>query len=135
MKSSYIIGIVVIAVAIGVIISTAGNASQYVTFSDAVLMAKEGNAAKVHVVGKLKKTSDGKILEEYNPAVNPNLFTFVLIDNNNQEKKVIYRKPKPQDFEKSEQVVIVGSVKNGNFIADEILLKCPSKYQDKKIKE
>jgi cytochrome c-type biogenesis protein CcmE len=36
----------------------------------------------------------------------------------------------PADFTKSEQVVVIGAYKNGQFIADKILMKCPSKYQE-----
>jgi cytochrome c-type biogenesis protein CcmE len=45
---------------------------------------------------------------------------------------VIYHDAKPQDFEKSEKVVIIGSMKNGQFEAKSLLLKCPSKYNDQK---
>ena len=41
---------------------------------------------------------------------------------------------KPQDFEKAEQIVIVGHTKNNVFVADKILMKCPSKYEDKEVK-
>ena len=54
MKLSHIIGIIVIAVAIGIIVSSAGDASSYVTFGKAMSMAREGDKDMVHVVGKLK---------------------------------------------------------------------------------
>jgi cytochrome c-type biogenesis protein CcmE len=69
----------------------------------------------------------------YNPAMDPNYFVFTIIDNNGEEREVVYYNPKPQDFEKSEQVVVIGSVKEKTFVADEILLKCPSKYQENEI--
>ena len=37
-------------------------------------------------------------------------------------------KSKPQDFEKSEQIVVIGKMEAGNFVASDILMKCPSKY-------
>lgn len=136
MRISYIIAIIVIAVAIGVIVSTAGNASEYVSFRDAYEMAEEEDTREVHVVGKLKKDVSGQIIGMlYNPSMDPNYFVFTLIDNNNEEKQVVYYKPKPQDFEKSEQVVVIGAVKNKTFVADQILMKCPSKYQENEIKE
>jgi cytochrome c-type biogenesis protein CcmE len=133
MKISHIIAIVIIAVAIGIIISTSGDASKYVSFKEAYQMASEGNDDKVHVVGKLKK-ANGMIYMNYNPVEDPNLFSFVLVDNNQEERQVIYYHPKPQDFEKSEQVVIVGSVKDNIFIANDILMKCPSKYENQETK-
>jgi len=135
MKVSHIILIVIIAVAIGIIISTTGDASKYVSYSEALKMAEEGDDDKIHVVGKLKKSNDGAILNMfYNPILDPNRFEFTLVDNNNKEFTVIYRNAKPQDFEKSEQVVVVGNVKEGVFLASEILMKCPSKYEEKEIK-
>ena len=47
---------------------------------------------------------------------------------------MVYFNPKPQDFERSEQVVITGNMKNDVFVADKILLKCPSKYTENEIK-
>lgn len=135
MKTSHIIVIGIIAVAIGVIVSTAGNASQYVDFDVAFKRASMGKTGKVHVVGTLKKSPDGEIVGMlYNPSLDPNYFVFTLIDQNNQEKQVVYYSPKPQDFDKSEQVVVIGAVRNNTFVADEILLKCPSKYQENEIK-
>ena len=62
MKKSHIIGIAVIAIAIFVIISTAGDASTYVTFEEAKTLFESGNDKKVHVVGQLKKDAQGEIV-------------------------------------------------------------------------
>lgn len=134
MKISHIIAILIIAVAIGIIISTSGDASQYVTFKEASAMAAEGDDDKVHIVGKLKKDGQGNIFMDYTPTKDPNYFTFILVDNNQEEKQVVYYSSKPQDFEKSEQVVIVGNVKDNVFVAKDILMKCPSKYENQEIK-
>lgn len=134
MKISYIIGIVVIALAITIIISTTGDASQYVSFAEAKTLAQNGRTTKIHVVGQLKKDAQGNILGmEYNPVKNPNLFAFTLIDQKQQECKVIYKSPKPADFERSEQIVVVGNMQQDVFVADKILMKCPSKYQEGKL--
>jgi cytochrome c-type biogenesis protein CcmE len=85
----------------------------------------------VHVVGKLKKDAMGKITGMvYEPTVDPNYFTFILEDSLHEEHQVVYLHPKPQDLEKSEKVVIVGNVKENVFVADQILMKCPSKYEE-----
>ena len=134
MKKIHIFGIIVIAIAIGIIITTAGDASTYVDFSTAEKMANNGNNSKIHVVGKLKKDAAGQIVGmNYNPAIDANRFEFVLVDNNNLEKKVIYNDAKPQDFGKAEQVVIIGKMDGEIFKCDKVLLKCPSKYQDEKV--
>jgi cytochrome c-type biogenesis protein CcmE len=135
MKKTHIFGIVIIAVAIGIIVSTAGDASSYVTFKEASEMAQEGSGSEIHVVGKLKKDPLGKIVGmQYQPQLDPNYFTFVMLDNNNEEHRVVYHKPKPQDFDRSEQIVIVGSMQGDEFVASNILLKCPSKYQETELK-
>jgi cytochrome c-type biogenesis protein CcmE len=134
MKKSHIIGIIVIALAIGIIMTTAGDASTYVSFGEAIARAQDGNSSKVHVVGRLKKDAQGQIVDmQYDPVVDPNYFAFTLVDTNRFEQRVVYYNPKPQDFDRSEQVVITGSMKDNVFVADKILLKCPSKYVEKDI--
>ena len=135
MKKTHIIGIIIIALAIGIIMTTAGDASTYVSFSEAIELAEDGNAKKVHVVGRLKKDKAGHIVGmQYDPLKDPNYFSFILSDTNKLEQRVVYFNPKPQDFERSEQVVITGNMKNDVFVADKILLKCPSKYTENEIK-
>ena len=135
MKIFYIIALVVLAFSVSVIISLSANASQYVDFEQACSMAKNGRTSEVHVVGKLKKNQQGRILDlNYNPVQNPNLCTFTLVDNKNKPYTVVYRNPKPQDLERSEQVVIIGKVQGDTFEASKILLKCPSKYEEKDVK-
>jgi len=132
MKLSHIIAIVVIAVAIAIIVSTAGDSSAYVSFDQAYQMASNNNSASVHVVGELKKDDAGDIigLEESADHLS---FSFILVDENKREQKVIYNEPMPQDFVRSEKVVVIGKYKNDQFIASKILLKCPSKYQEQKL--
>lgn len=133
MKKSHIFGIIVIAIAIIVIMSTAGDASAYVSFSDAREMAEEGNANKIHVVGKLPKTQDGAV-EGIEASPDMLSFKFELVDENNERQTVYHANPMPTDFLRSEQVVVVGAFQNGKFVADKILLKCPSKYQEEGVK-
>jgi cytochrome c-type biogenesis protein CcmE len=123
MKVSHIILIVVIAASIAVLISMAGDLGTYSDFKDVM---KE--PAKVHqVVGYL---STGKDIV-YDPQKDPNYFSFFMKDKNGIEKKIVYKGAKPQDFERSEQIVLTGQMDKEDFVAKEILLKCPSKYKEK----
>ena len=132
MKKSHLFLLVVIAAAVGIIISTMSDASTYSTFSIAREQAAAGNQAKVHVVGTLPRDAANRPMGlEYDPMVNPNYFAFTLVDTLQVAQRVVYRNPKPQDMDKSEQVVIVGAMKNNVFEADQILTKCPSKYVEK----
>ena len=132
MKKSHIIAIVVIVVAIAIIFATAGDASTYVNFDQAFEMASAGNTKSIHVVGELKKDESGNIIGMEKSADNLS-FSFTLLDDNRKEQKVYYNEPMPPDFARSEKVVVIGSYKGENFIANKILLKCPSKYQEQKL--
>lgn len=129
MKKSHILAIVVIAVAIGIIVSTAGDASTYVNFNQAYEMAATGNTNSIHVVGQLKKDQSGHVLGLKNAPDNLS-FSFILVDDNGKEQSVFYNEPMPPDFTRSENVVVIGGYQGENFVANKILLKCPSKYQE-----
>lgn len=135
MKKTHIIGLVLIAIAIGIILITTGDASTYVGFEEAEKIGQNDPNQKVHVVGKLKKDAQGHILGmNFNPALDANRLEFLVIDSLGRENKVVYGAPKPQDFDKSEKLVLIGSMKPDKiFYCDKILLKCPSKYQEGKI--
>lgn len=123
MKKTYIIGLICIAVAIGIFVNAAGDVSTYATFDDAQ------TRGKVKVTGTLDLEQD----LIYNPDADPNSFSFHMKDNNGNTSKVIVQKPKPQDFELSEQVVVTGKMNGEIFVASEVLTKCPSKYKDEEL--
>jgi cytochrome c-type biogenesis protein CcmE len=55
-----------------------------------------------------------------------------MTDQKGAERMVTYKGAKPQDFEKSEQVVVIGKIVDDKFEASSLLLKCPSKYNEDK---
>lgn len=124
MKKIHIIGIIVIAISIGAIMASLSSSSTYASFSE----AQSNPEQEYHVVGKLNKEKE----TIYAPELDANLFTFYMVDNNGAEKKVQLHKSKPQDFERSEQLVIIGKCNGDVFEANDILMKCPSKYNDGK---
>jgi cytochrome c-type biogenesis protein CcmE len=124
MKKSHIIAIAIIAIAVAAILTTVADSSTYATFT----VAADHPKKVYHVVGKLNKEKP----EDYNPQVNPNMFTFYMIDNEGKERKVLLNKTKPQDFDRSEQIVIVGKIAGEEFHASDVLMKCPSKYNNPK---
>lgn len=123
MKKIYIINILVILVGIFLLFSASKDMSTYGTFG----VAESGKRMKI--AGELSK--DKEMI--YNPEVDANAFSFFMVDADGKQAKVHLNKPKPQDFERSEQVVVTGSMKDGIFEADELLMKCPSKYKDEEI--
>ncbi len=124
MKKIHIIAVVMVVVAIGLLINAAGDMSTYGTFAEA---AKTTN--KVKIAGQLAKDKE----MYYNPEVDPNYFSFYVKDAAGDEKKVVLLSEKPQDFELSEQIVITGMMKGDEFLATDLLMKCPSKYKDEEI--
>ena len=124
MKKTHIIAIAIIAIAIGAILSTVADSSTYASFSVAIKNPK----TEYHVVGKLDKDKE----LHYDPKENANLFSFYIKDNEGTEKKVFFNGTKPNDFERSEQIVIVGKMSGDEFHASSILMKCPSKYANTK---
>jgi cytochrome c-type biogenesis protein CcmE len=124
MKKSSILGLVTIAVAIAVIISLYSKTSTYGSFSDA-----KKTAAELRVVGQLDKQKE----LYYDAAKDANYFSFYVKDKQGEECKVIFPGTKPQDFERSEQIVLTGQMVGNEFHASDILMKCPSKYTQDKI--
>jgi cytochrome c-type biogenesis protein CcmE len=120
MKKLHIVGIIVIAVAIAVIFVSLRDNASYADFKEA--MANPNT--EYHVVGKLNK----EVPVEYDPRVNADECSFYMKDNNGVEEKVVLHKSVPQDFQKSEQIVLIGKMQGGAFHANDILMKCPSKY-------
>lgn len=126
MKKTHIIGIVVIVIAIAAIISSISDSSTYANFEEAFAHPEK----EYHVVGTLDRSAE----ISYNPSTNPNLTVFTMVDKQGVKSKVYLNKSKPQDFERSESVVLIGKAKNNAFYANDILMKCPSKYdQDNKL--
>lgn len=124
MKKLHVIGIVIIALAIGVIFVSLKDTSTYADFTEAISNPDK----EYHVVGKLDKTQP----QVYEPKINADQFIFSMIDNKGLSKRVVLHKSKPQDFEKSEQLVLIGKMDGQEFHANDILMKCPSKYNDGK---
>ena len=124
MKKSSIFGIVVIAIAIAVIIATYGSASSYGSFADA-----RSTSSEIHVIGHLDKSKQ----LYYDAHKDANYFSFFMKDKKGNESKVVFDGTKPEDFERSEQIVLVGKMENNEFHATHIQMKCPSKYKNDKI--
>ncbi len=124
MKKFPIIAMLCILVAVGIIMSAADDMSTYATFAEAA--ATENT---VRVAGQLVK--DKPI--DFNPLENANAFSFYVKDQDGTESMVTLTAAKPQDFELSEQIVLTGAMRNGRFIASDMLMKCPSKYKDEEI--
>ena len=123
MKNSQIAIIIAIAVLIGYTLVKLGNSSTYSSFDQATTKMGE----KTTVIGYLN------LEEEMNFNPKTVQFSFTAKDKKGTHSRVFYNQPKPQDFEMSEQIVITGEMKEGHFLANDMLMKCPSKYKDEEV--
>ena len=126
MKLVHIAGIVVLGIAIAFIVVMYDNSSQYVSFEGAEKLAMENPNKSYHVVVELNKEKP----MVYDPRKDPNHFEFFAIDSLGIERLVIFEDSKPADFDRTDKIVIQGMAREGYFEAKEILLKCPSKYNE-----
>ena len=108
MKKINIVILGIIALAIAIIVVKFADFSTYESFASA--KAKPGTA--FYVVGYLD-TTEAMI---FNPVEDPNKFEFFATDKKGEKIKVIFNGGKPQDFERSEELVMTGKVV-GYFIA------------------
>ncbi|MBN1501551.1 MAG: cytochrome c maturation protein CcmE [Spirochaetes bacterium] len=111
--------IIFISVFCGIILMSMDAISPYVSISDA-----KKNSKTVQIIGK----PAGGI-----PLLVPELSSFYVTDADGGRIFVVYDKNLPVNFKHSEKIVIIGkySIERNLFVADNILLKCPSKYEDK----
>src|SRR3990172_3150658 len=118
MKTKYIVSLVVViaALAFGAF-SLKKSLTPYVGFAQ----AQKGGT--VQIIGKVMAGTD------YYDA-RANKFTFTLTDEEGHiQMKVLYAGVKPGNFDQATEVVAIGEYREAVFQADQLLVKCPSKYQ------
>ena len=118
MKSKYIIGVAIIIVfVVFAVINLSKSLTPYVSFEE---------AKKSHTVVQVKgQRVEGS--ERFD--VEKKMFTFRMVDENGEEFEVVYNGVKPANLEQATEVVAIGKYQNGRFEAEQLLVKCPSKYQ------
>jgi cytochrome c-type biogenesis protein CcmE len=93
------------------------NLTPYVSFDEAAATAR-----KVQVAGGLVENST-------NYADDAKELQFEMVDDSGSTMRVHYKGVKPGNFEEAVQIVAIGSYQSGVFEAEQLLVKCPSKYQ------
>jgi len=121
MRKSAIVGLITIAICIGFLVSLNADTDTYSNFTEAASSNKEE-----HVMGYWEKSKG----MHYDAVKDPNHFSFFMKDEKGLVKKVVLSGTKPQDFERSEKIVLIGKMDSDTFYASKILMKCPSKYND-----
>ncbi len=120
MKRTHIVLIIIVAVLIGAIMVMFKDAGTYSGFA----LAQNQQGEEFTVIGYLDKDASMDF------DARRTLFSFTAIDKEGNSSKVYYNQPKPQDFERSEEITMRGYATDTAFIAKEILMKCPSKYNE-----
>lgn len=121
MKNKYIFGGAIIVVFLGVMVYLFTQTNiQYESSFENVMKSER----------TIKAT--GSWVKERNYTIDKanNLFSFYMKDDKGNIMKVIYKGTIPNNFESSTSIVVTGKYTDGNFMASDILTKCPSKYQD-----
>jgi cytochrome c-type biogenesis protein CcmE len=93
------------------------NLTPYVSFEEASRSGK-----RVQVAGGLVENST-----EYLDSTEE--LQFAMVDEEGNTLTVHYNGVKPGNFEEAVQIVAVGTYQQGVFKAEQLLVKCPSKYQ------
>jgi cytochrome c-type biogenesis protein CcmE len=109
--------VVVILAAIWVFSSFIDSLTPYVSFDDARM-----RGSRVQVIGSIVKSSvfyDTDSLK----------LTFTARNEAGEEMPIVYEGSMPANFDQAPDVVCIGAFRDNRFHADELLLKCPSKYQ------
>lgn len=90
----------------------------YVSFSEA-----KSCGETVQVIGKL---IPGSIVYDTSLVS----LSFQLGSEQGEILPVVYSSgPKPGNFEQATEIAVIGKYDGKNFVADQLLVKCPSKYQ------
>ena len=98
MRKSAIIGLITIALCIGFLVSLNADTDTYSNFKEAATSNKEE-----HVIGHWEKSKS----MYYDALKDPNHFAFYMKDEKGEVKKVVLNGTKPQDFERSEKLVLI----------------------------
>lgn len=118
MNVKIVIAIVLLAVAAGFgITSFRKTMTPYISFAEA-----RQASGMVQVNGVLAN-------KDYVVKQDEQYLKFDLKDSTGEVMNVEYRGVIPGNFDQATSIVAIGRYQNGTFAADQLLVKCPSKYQ------
>jgi len=128
MKPAYILVILLLVVSLVVtLFSFSGAIAHHVTIAEAIKRPGE----TVQVPGVIVKES-----VVYDPQKSELRFDVLGVDPKTKQADpsmrmtIVYPEPKPENFDTATKVEAIGRYENGVFRAQNLLVKCPSRYQD-----
>ncbi|MEO1021138.1 MAG: cytochrome c maturation protein CcmE [Bacteroidota bacterium] len=119
MKPKLILGIVAIVAFTSLLMYNFGQS--ITTYTDFATAEGRSNA---HVAGVWEQS------EAWGFSNESKQFSFHMKDEEGNVRRVVYPKPKPNNFEQADRLVVIGELRGEVFYANEMLMKCPSKYND-----
>ena len=122
MKRTHIILLLLVAGLMGTFIATITSTSRSVGFDTAF----QDPGVEFKVSGTLVTSEP----IEYDPQVNTGLTKFHMMDKEGVIREVWLEKAKPTGLERSESIDLYGKANGDHFRATEMLMKCPSKYNE-----
>ncbi|MGD8624037.1 MAG: cytochrome c maturation protein CcmE [Anaerolineae bacterium] len=124
--TKFIIGGVVVAVVIGLLIATSfsGSTSDYLTVAQVRALGPD-QARDSRVTGAI-------VADSVNWSTQEMLLTFEIQDETGT-LPIAYHGPQPDMLVDAVEAVAIGKydVEAQTFVAEELLMKCPSKYEEK----
>lgn len=118
MKPKYIFGtLIIVAFTVFGMMSFESSMVRYVSFEEA---ASSGKTVQV----KGARVPDTDKYDHSDKA-----FKFQMSDESGMVFNVVYNGVKPSNFEMAKEIVARGRYANNTFYADDLLVKCPSKYE------
>ena len=118
-------GALIIALVIVLIIqATVSTGAYYLTVS-------ELNARGATVVGERVRVSGAVVDGSENWNAQEVTLRFAIHDDQGAQLPIVFYGPRPDNFARAAEAIIEGQLlADGNFKADTLLLKCPSRYEE-----
>ncbi|MDG5767763.1 cytochrome c maturation protein CcmE [Balneolales bacterium ANBcel1] len=121
MRPRLVFGIIgIIAFTSLVMFNFSQSISSYVDFEQAATLSGDN----IHVIGTWDNTRPARFSTE------TMTFSFYMNDEAGNSRRVTYPRPKPNNFEQADQIVVIGEMRGETFVSRDMLVKCPSKYND-----
>jgi cytochrome c-type biogenesis protein CcmE len=129
-KTKFIIGGVIIALAIAYLIYTGvqSSAAYFLTVDELYAKGAAVENQTVRVSGKVDATT----IEFNNRDL---LLTFDVTSETGQRLPVVFNGPKPDQMREGAEAIVEGKYDGQAFTAQSLLLKCPSRYEEQGIEE
>ena len=129
-KIKFFVGGVMVMLAVFCLIyaGTAGNAAYFLTVDELLAKGAAIENRTVRVVGKV----DAATINFNNHDL---ILTFEVTGDTGHRLPVIFHGPKPDQMREGAEAILEGKYDGQIFTADSLLLKCPSRYEEKGVEE